>query len=66
MPVAHKVHFTVLPTLLDVKFESDGPFTKREVLSKAGKDKGISKQLLLSYKGINEGCFRCERLQSLM
>ena len=54
--MAHKVHFTVLSSFLDVKLDQGtGLFTSQELSSKADKHKGMSKQFLLSYGGINKG-----------
>ena len=53
--MAHKVHFAILSSLLDVKFDQGaGLFTKQELLSKADKLKGLLKQFFLSDRRINE------------
>lgn len=55
--LAHKVHFSVLSSLLlAAKLDQNAEFfTRWELLSKAGKERGVTRQPSLSYKGINEG-----------
>jgi hypothetical protein len=53
--LAHKVHFTILSSLLDVRLDQEaGLFTKQKFY-KAEKHEACQSKFLLSYKGINKG-----------
>lgn len=54
MPLAHKVHFSILSYRSLLLSLTQMLNSLQTLLYMTGKDKGVSKQLSLSYKGINE------------
>lgn len=57
LPLAHKIHFIILSSLLDVKLDQEAGFYK-ELLSKAEMHKGMSKQFYLATKELTRPCLQ--------
>lgn len=57
LPLAHKIHFTILSSLLDVKLDQEAGFYQ-ELLSKAEMHKGMSKQFYLATKELTRLCLQ--------